>query len=638
VRVIIGFIALLYLAPVTSAWAGGLQVIPDSHWTESAVRKVLHTFAYGSFASDQQIKLWAQMAPNDAIQEMLTFDAVNEKLSPVVDASGLNGGSLAGLQTLWGDESNPDNPVFPTRSRYFSLTTTNTNNGTTRLNRNNLPNAWVQAVNTRGINPFLHKVGMYLTNYHMAMDIDRTQAALMRDFYDQAILGLRQGMSLTEILAQGASSATIAFGYRHQYNRYNNNIQRFYGNDDFAREFHQLFFKIQGTSEPEPGYHENTTIEHTAWALTGTRLDRVSGAYGSTSASDWWVSPINFTDHPDPYTGNIYYNQSNHYNGCLEILRSIICGANLQEKINNLATVAGNHPESLENIPIAIVVFFGDSEVFVSGKDFTGRANSIRNKVAKIREEWATQVPDKDLLAFLRTYATSKSFHNSKRIKFLSSFDRNLTIQNLNTLSNEESFVRYEHASPQMKQEGAIVFSPAHDVFGGQTGTEAANNPNIFRDAYQRNVTKPDFLGKERRTYPDGSGRVWIKDWASVIPIGPDNNYNVAYVTEWLWKYFTADNGVNLDVIAKAQVQSLLASGYDFGWTVNQALGYPPEQSYSSAEISVSPLLEIDSANAATLMDLASQDPVARRTANEHIGMAVNFITVLPYTFAMEGK
>lgn len=42
-------------------------------WTETAVRKVLHVFAYGGQASDAQISTWAEMAPRDAIQQMLTL-------------------------------------------------------------------------------------------------------------------------------------------------------------------------------------------------------------------------------------------------------------------------------------------------------------------------------------------------------------------------------------------------------------------------------------------------------------------------------------------------------------------------------------------------------------------------------------
>ncbi|NND64865.1 MAG: hypothetical protein HKM24_02770, partial [Gammaproteobacteria bacterium] len=60
----------------------GFTPVSDAAWNETAVRKVLHTFAYGSFATDWQIQLWAAMPPNDAIREMLTFDEHNLLLSP----------------------------------------------------------------------------------------------------------------------------------------------------------------------------------------------------------------------------------------------------------------------------------------------------------------------------------------------------------------------------------------------------------------------------------------------------------------------------------------------------------------------------------------------------------------------------
>ncbi len=45
--------------------------IPDKDWTETSVRKVLHLFAFGGFASDAQIKTWTGMRPEVSITEIL---------------------------------------------------------------------------------------------------------------------------------------------------------------------------------------------------------------------------------------------------------------------------------------------------------------------------------------------------------------------------------------------------------------------------------------------------------------------------------------------------------------------------------------------------------------------------------------
>ncbi len=61
--------------------------LDEAAWSESPVRRVLHVFACGGAATDAQIAAWLNMAPVDAIREMLTFDAVNPRLSPVEDVT-----------------------------------------------------------------------------------------------------------------------------------------------------------------------------------------------------------------------------------------------------------------------------------------------------------------------------------------------------------------------------------------------------------------------------------------------------------------------------------------------------------------------------------------------------------------------
>ena len=84
---------------------------------------------------------------------------------------------------------------------------------------------------------------------------------------------------------------------------------QFYGNEDFAREFHQLFFGIFGT--PDPAQHEAITIKNTARALSGIRLDFGPNGYVLPAAR---------------------YDPSLHDFHDLTILRTTIRGSTAQEK------------------------------------------------------------------------------------------------------------------------------------------------------------------------------------------------------------------------------------------------------------------------------------------------------------------
>lgn len=604
--------------------AAGFTPTPD--WNETAVRKVLHTFAYGGFATDEQISLWAQMAPQQAIREILTFEPYNPKLSPFQDKSALYGFSLQSLQDFWSGDS-PDNPVRTDRRLLYNLLYTN-EQGEKYLADPFLKLTWVQAATTRGINPFLHRVGFYLTNYHMALSVHKTRASLMRDFYDRTIIALQQGKDFIDVLALGASSAAAALAYGHQLNYIDYQTKKFNGNDDFAREFHQLFFRIQGTTEDQD-YHENTTIEHTAHALTGMLLD-YSNPWGASYDFDWAAAPIDFSDHTyiDGY-GNPkeVYNFTAHHQNDLEILHTSISGRTAEEKIYNLARVAGYHPESLDNIPVTIIDYFADDNLN-RGKD------EDKKKIATIREAWRQQEP-KLLLEFLRDYAISTTFHREDTVKFRNAFDRNLLVNNFNTIDNTENFTRNELPIEQMKTEGADVFDPAHDVFGGQTGLQAANNPNIFKDAFQRNVLQAGYLARSSHVDPPQLPVVWEKDWAKLIPKNSSGQYDVKSVADWLWRRFIGDGGKHYQIQEKAQLYALLAYGADFGYLIDQQ---NPDQAFSSEQLQQPPLIDIINALGQVNISLEDSDINKRRHANYRIGLAVNFISITPFMFAMEGK
>jgi hypothetical protein len=594
-----------------------LSTVKSRDWNESHVRRVLAAFAYGGLATEAQIETWGGMKPAQAVSEMLTFGTVNSKLSPpdLNDDTSMHCGSLAGLQAFWSGDDPRNMMNYADRYRYAVLSSGGS------LSTSNLQRTWTKAISTRGCNQFLHKMALYITNYHASITVHKTRAGLIRDYYDEVLAELNAGGDFIDVMTVAATDAALARAYGHQYSTYRDSTDVFSGTDDFGREFHQLLFRINGTTE-DMTYHEDTTIEHSAWMLAGMNVDRDASAYGSGNSGDWYIGPIDFSNHDDPY-GRTLNNTTNHYyggqNSCLEILHATICGDTAAEKITALAPVAAAHPESMENVPVTMIDFFADD-------------NLDAGKIAEIRGSWAEA--NYDILAFMRDYAASTAFHNASTFKYHTAFDRNLLTQNANTLDNEEVFGRQHYDSPysRMARQGAEVFEPAHDVFGGQTGFQAANNRYIFRDAYWQNVGSSSFLYDISDTYTLASGGTvftWQKDWGSVIPLNGNGEHVVAEVAGWLWNHFIGDGGKNFDPIARAQVQALLADGRDFGYVVNSG---SPDIVYSSNDITNGAATAADQAKAIELMDLAST------TGNDRVGMAINFITMTPYAFAMEGQ
>ncbi len=625
----IPFIGATYAAPPPDKGGGNgngnggggkpktLSTVKSKDWNEAYVRRVLAAFAYGGLATEAQIETWGGMKPAQAVSEMLTFGAVNSKLSPPDpnDDTSLHCGSLAGLQAFWSSDDPGNMMKYVDRTRYAVLSSGGS------LSTINLQRTWTKAISTRGCNQFLHKMALYITNYHASITVHKTRAGLIRDYYDEVMAELSAGGDFIDVMTVAATDAALARAYGHQYSTYRDSTNVFSGTDDFAREFHQLLFRINGTTE-ETAYHEDVTIEHSAWMLAGMNVDRDASAYGSSNSGDWYIGPIDFSNHADPY-GRTLNNTTNHYfggqNSCLEILHAVICGDTAAEKITALTPVAAAHPESMENVPVTMIDFFADD-------------NLDAEKIAEIRGSWAEA--NFNILAFMRDYAASTAFHNASTFKYHTAFDRNLLTQNANTLDNEEVFGREYYDSPysRMAKQGAEVFEPAHDVFGGQTGFQAANNRYIFRDAYWQNVRSSYFLYDISDTYTLESGGtviIWQKDWSSVIPLNGNDKHVVAEVAEWLWNHFIGDDGKNLDPIARAQVHALLAVGRDFGYVVNSA---SPDIVYSSNDITNGPAALTDQAIAIKLMDLTTT------TGNDRVGMAVNFISMTPYAFAMEGQ
>lgn len=605
-----------------------LQTISSGAWSDTAVRRVLRVFAYGGHASDAQITAWADMAPNQAIAQILTFNKTNALLSPAEDASAAHADGLLALQNFWGSED-PGNPMrWDKREDYHSLYFNSSDSSS--VSYSNLERAWTQAIATRGLNPFLHKMAFFLSNYQMSISQFKTGPALIRDYYDTLLDALATQTSFIDVINAGAKHAAVAKAYDHDDNRYYNDTLEFKGNDDFAREYFQLFFAIQGESE-DPLYHEDVTIENNAMLLTGMELDRQEQAYGSDNSNDWDRAPIVFNDHIDT-TGDYIYNQSNHHGNCLEILHKVICGASAAAKLDALSPIAANHSESLANLPLFLINLFADD-------------NLTPDKSRTIQAAW--READFNLLAFLRRYAISSAFHAGDTYKYLSSFDRNLMLFNLITLDNHETFLGLDYnqnAEQWLDYLGLHPFSPSHDVFGHQTGLEAANTPGVFKRNYDFEVDQ-NTLQKTRQLYfLDGSeidATTWYKDWGGRIPDDGSGNYVVAQVADWLWKQLIGDGGKHFDLIAKSQLYALLARGDDFGYVaVDEGVYGDRAHAFTSEELTndvgLSALLATLGAETMALGSADVKDE--RREANARVGQAVQFIAMLPYSFVVEGQ
>lgn len=606
----------------------GLQAISPGDWDQTAVRRILRVFAYGGHASDAQIMSWAGMTPEQAVTQMLTFGKTNPLLSPAEDANVNHAGSLLELQNLWGSASS-DNPMrWDKRKDYHSLYFSSS--GSTSVSYSNLERAWTQAIATRGLNPFLHKMAFFLSNYQMSVSEFKTRPALIRDYYDTLLHALATRSSFVDVINKGAQHASVAKAYDHDDNTYYNDVLEFEGNDDFAREYFQLFFGIHGESE-DPEYHEGVSIENNAMLLTGMELDREANAFGSSDSNDWNLAPIVFSDHIDA-TGDYVYNQSNHHGNCLEILHEVICGATAADKLDALSPIAAKHVESLANLPVFIISLFADDNL-----------TTLKEKA--IQAEW--REAGFNLLTFLRRYAISTTFHSSDTYKYLSSFDRNLMLFNLVTLNNEDSFLGLnsnQNVEDWLDDLGLHPFNPIRDVFGHQTGLDAANSPAIFQRNYDFE-TGSDTLQKTQQLYYidelEIDATTWYKNWGSTIPDDGGGNYVIADVADWLWNRLVGDGGKNFDIVAKSQLYALLARGDDFGYVVAEALlPFDRAHAFSTDELSNdSDLSALLASLGAETIALGSTDIKGdREEANARVGQAVQFIAMLPYTFAVEGQ
>jgi len=626
---------------------GLFDVVSDDNWSTTAVRKVLHIFAYGGHATDEQVEIWASMPPSQAINEMLIFAPSNLKLSPnnlsSKDIIGTNtDGTLRSLSSFWA--SNKTDNILENQFKQKYLIDNYWYHECFQDLSNqpyfssNFTNTWIHSVLAKGGNPFMHKIGFWETNYHMVSNnaVGEVRFWNQMNHYDNIISALMQNKPYEEVIGIGALDASIGLQYGHINNYWLNgfggndgNIIEngiFGGNEDFAREFHQIFFGVLG--EQEHDYHENITIKNTAKALTDIRFE-----LEDISAQCDFDDVRGFPDNR-PEFGTSY-----HHSDSLEMYHQQIAGNDAKEKIMALAKVTIEQPESLNNLPVLVISSLADDNLSEAKKE-------------TIQQAWA-KMKSKDLLIFLRSYAISPLFHSSKRIKYLTSFDRNLITANRLDIDNSElhRMTNVEEgwywSLPESLNWGAFQkekvepFKPIHDVFGHQTGIEAINSPSIFLSVYNRSAEPWNFNFTVIREQDNWQNIIWSKDMSKVIPKDSQGKYTVKHIAEVLWDRLVADGLKNLDTLERAHLYALLSDyGSDLGLRFKE-LGLISDENhiFSKQELDnnaqfVSQINQLSTNEVA----IDSSDDETRTQANERINLALAFISATPYMFIQEGK
>ncbi len=563
----------------------GLKVVSDSRWNETAVRKVLRTFAFGGHASDAQIDDWANMTPQAAIVQMLTFGEHNLRLSPpdktlAKEAMDKRPQTLRALGNLWASNNAANMIPRADRASYA------------RSEWNGAMLTWSMAARVRGGNPFRHRIGYWETNFHLAVNHARgvSNYQLVR-YYDDVMASLARGDSYDAVITTSALSAAIGQHYGHRNNRYYDGVC--YCNEDFAREFHQLGFGILGTGDSL--YHEHVTIKNTAAALTGM-------VFTSKEAPNEWEAE------------NVVFGTDGHVPTSLSILHHTISGATSREMIRQLAHYDIAYQESQDNLPVMIVQSIADDSISPA-------------EATALRQAWRSMA-QKDLLRFLRAYAISTLFHSSQRIKQLTSMERNMVIANRFADTNLEHYYDLPEMWRLYWEEEVIPFEPWHDVFGHQNGPEAAGSAALFRKNYKRatdanfGYSLEDFGGTERP-----------KDWRATMP--SDKGYFIGTSAAWLWQRFVADGLKNFGALERAHLYALLAYGRDLAAVLHPNF---PDTAVTLAELTHGAgKAWLDKIGAARL-PLASKDPGIRERTNSRIGTAIDFIIATPFMLAEEGR
>lgn len=608
-------------ASPSSGNSAPIAIVDGDTWDETAVRKVLQVFAFGSFASDADIQRWADLPPEQAIVEIIDLSPFHPRLAPAAadDPIQKTDGSLTALGALWRDPAGP----LPAYRRQYD-TGQKDGSGQPIMADRFSPGAWrgahniyLQAASSRSLNPVRQRIVQWETNQHLAVNrrADVANAQLLY-YYDQIANDLAAALPYQKVLARAAGSAAVARQYGHYNNRYrcyNAGGEKrcdFYGNEDFAREYHQLFFGILGTRQAEDrdkNYHEETTIKNTALALTGLQLLGSDGNFSKEAAVPT-------------------FNPQLHYVSALEILHSPIDAASAQGKLDLIAEQAIRHPESLDNLPLMIAGGLADDTLN------DGSAESA-SKISELRALWQW-LPSKNLVDFLRWYAISRQFHSPQRVKYWNPLERHLLIINRLNLNQRESDVGlYEPEYINRGWDDYAVFEPKHNVFGQTSGAEALNSADFFRQIYNLSSNESGRIyGYWQREgqyeYKEGDKVIASgeRDYTALLPA--TDGYRTRSIAAWLWQRLIADGGKYLGDSEKLHVYSLLYYGSDPANVSDVA--FQRERAKSAAAA-------IDYL-ASKPLDFANPEITERRSANARLLLAAAFINATPYAFLQEGR
>lgn len=608
--------------------------IPQSEWTEAAVRRILLTFAFGGPATEEQIAKWINKKPSEAIVEMLTMNVENPYLAQPLTGSKaeLNSISLSGLSNVFAS------------GRFVTSNSAANYNMTSRYG-NSPGYTWLNAVRLRAMNPFRLKLGLWETNYHLSINLDKNVAPIqMFYFYDSIVNDIAAGKNYEEVIANAAISAPVATQYNHKKNTFVNNSFR--GNEDFAREYHQLFFGIHGIGtktecqslkaitdpacdgNPENFYyHENQTIRQTAEVLTGIEVPTMGDR--------------------DSEIANITSN--GHKTGSVTIYGKTIEGSNAKERFASIRKYSIEHNESLYNLPLLIIRGLAD-ENLDSSNAIKGTSTQIDAKVQTIQALWKGMT-NKNIVEFIRKYAISTAYHNDTRVKYRTSIDRMMLVFNLITLSNNELTYDRLYQDPFYSiysGESVVPFRPEHDVFGGQKGLEASDTDAVMINQYNNSVS--DFYGRASEGSTSGSGYIEYKNFQNLLPstIKDTQGYPVSKVAEFLWKRFYGSTD-KLTTLEKIHIYSFLASGFDFSFNTDKTCRETyynctntNVESVVPAEADVStltsPYYDIYRNYADAILFKSTNSAQVSRDENRNIGYAIDFITSLPFIYVEEGK
>ena len=511
----------------------GLPRTTRGTWNERAVRKVLKIFAFGGHARDGQIQDWADMDALDAIGEMLTFEEHNLKLSPLAQGenypiSATNYGTLTDWQNFMSDELHTDNPIPSDNRSQYGLDGYNFDDGFNRM------------ITVRGLNPFRQRIGFWETNYHLATNLDTsvTRPQIAR-YYDIIMQAHEAGLPYHEVMGVAAKSAAVAMQYGHRFNEWNANSGECECNDDFAREIHQLFYGIFGEGVP---FHEDLTIPETAKMLTDMPVQYDGNLLGGYPLQvDFQID--------DHHIAGVYIFKANDGS-------PNITGADAAEKIDNLMPISMQHPESLKNLPVMIISVLADD-------------NLSEGRKQQLRASWTSMGVNRKLLDFIHAYAISDLLHGSAHFKYLTTHERALYMANKSNLDNLEAYFGggSNNGDNAGRTVGSIIsedfagdfFRPTHNVFGGQTSTEASGSSLAFENNYNRLTDREQDLRGAVNCATCDLGSSWQKKWETVLPQRADGNFYVSDVAEWLWNH-AVGNMDNYTELERAHLYSLLGA------------------------------------------------------------------------------